>query len=132
MLEESDIFEDIDVSISEVEHYINTGSHSPISSAPYRIFPKMKILLKQELRDMMEKNIIAEMESPWAFPNVLVPKKNSKIRLCVDYRRLNAITTTDTYPLPRMDDLLYTAKTTPFMSILDLRSGYWQIKIASN
>lgn len=128
--EESQIFEDIDVPIAQVEHYINTGSHTPISTAPYRISPKMKILLKQELEEMLRKNIIAEMESPWAFPVVLIPKKDNKIRLCVDYRRLNAITTTDTYPLPRMDDLLQTAKTTPFMSTLDLRSGYWQIKIA--
>ena len=69
-------------------------------------------------------------ESPWAFPVVLIPKKDKKMRLCVDYRRLNAITTSDTYPLPRMEDLLHTAKTTPFMTTMDLKSGYWQIKVA--
>lgn len=130
LLEEKDIFEDIVVPVSHVEHYINTGSHEPISTAPYRISPKMKTLLKDELDDMLKKGVIEEMESPWAFPVVLIPKKDKNIRLCVDYRRLNAITTTDTYPLPRIDDLLHSAKTTPYMSTLDLRSGYWQIKIS--
>lgn len=90
----------------------------------------MKILLKQELDKMLNNGIIEEIESPWAFPVVLIHKKDGNVRLCVDYRRINAITVTDTYPLPRIDDLLHSAKTTPFMSTLDLRSGYWQIKVA--
>lgn len=63
---------------------------------------------------------------------MLIPKKDKEIRVCVDYRKLNAITITDTYPLPRIDDLLHAAKTTPFMSTLDLKSGYWQIKVAED
>lgn len=130
LVAEKEIFEDIDIPAPHVEHYIKTGSHEPIANAPYRISPKMKTVLKAELDKMLEKGIIQEEESPWAFPVVLIPKKDGSIRLCVDYRRLNAITTADTYPLPRIDDLLHSAKTTPFMSTLDLRSGYWQIKVA--
>lgn len=130
IFEQKDIFDDINVPISHVEHHIKTGAHEPISNHPYRLSPKMKILLKHEIDNMLQKGIIDEIESPWAFPVVLIPKKDGTVRLCVDYRRLNAITTTDTYPLPRIDDLLHSAKTTPFMSTLDLRSVYWQIKIA--
>ncbi|XP_059223466.1 uncharacterized protein LOC131997116 [Stomoxys calcitrans] len=130
LVAERDIFNDIETPITQVEHYINISSHSPISTAPYRISRKIKMLLKHELEQMLLKSIITEIESSWAFPVVLIPKKDNKIRLCVDYRRLNAITTTDTYPLPMMDDFLHTAKTTPFMSTLNLRSGYWQIKVA--
>ena len=78
---------------------------------------------------MIKENVIVEMESPWAFPVVLIPKKDETIRLCVDYRRLNAITITDTYPPPRMDDLLHAAKATPFMTTLDLKAGYWQVRL---
>ncbi|GFW69263.1 hypothetical protein TNCV_2366411 [Trichonephila clavipes] len=60
---------------------------------------------------------------------VLIPKPNGTFRLCIDYRKLNEITIADTYPLPRMDDLLHQAKLTPFMSTLDLRAGYHQEKV---
>ncbi|GFT39939.1 retrovirus-related Pol polyprotein from transposon 297 [Trichonephila clavipes] len=53
------------------------------------------------------------------------------MRLCIDYRKLNAQTVPDTYPLPRMDDLLNEAKPTPYMSTIDLRSGYHQVKVAA-
>lgn len=79
---------------------------------------------------MLKDGIIAEKESPWAFPVVLITKKDNQIRLCVDYHKLNSITVTDSYSLPHIDDLLHAAKATPFMSTLDLISGYWQIKIA--
>ena len=89
----------------------------------------MKVKLKTELDSMKDRGIIEEMESPWAFPVVIMPKKDGSIRVCVDYRRLNSITITDTYPLPRIDDLLHAAKTTPFMTTIYLTFGYWQIKV---
>lgn len=127
-----DIFENISSPINGITHKINTGGHTPISNPPYRISPAMKEKLKMEINSMLTKGIIEEVESPWAFPVVLIPKKDGSIRFCVDYRKLNAITVTDTYPLPRMEDLLHAAKTTPFMSTLDLKSGYWQIRMSED
>lgn len=63
-------------------------------------------------------------------PVVLVPKKDESTTFCVDYKRLNAITTSPSYPLPRMDDLLHAAKTTFYMSTIDLRMGYHQVRVA--
>ncbi|GFU58338.1 hypothetical protein TNCV_1937861 [Trichonephila clavipes] len=60
---------------------------------------------------------------------VLIPNPNGTFRLCIDIRKLNEITVADTHPLPRMDDLLHQAKLTPFMSTLDLRAGYHQVKV---
>ncbi|XP_065356155.1 uncharacterized protein LOC135950547 [Calliphora vicina] len=123
------VFNNISSPIRGIKHKIDTGNHTPITNPPYRISPAMKEKLKKELNDMLSKGIIEEKESPWAFPVVLIPKKDNSIRLCVDYRKLNDITVTDTYPLPRMEYLLHAAKTTPYMSTIDLKSGYWQIEM---
>ena len=82
----------------------------------------MKIKLKAEIESLIAKGNIEKTESPWAFPNVLIPKKDGSLRLCVDCRRLNAVTIINTYPLPRIDDLLNAAKVTPYMTTIDLKS----------
>lgn len=51
---------------------------------------------------------------------MLVPKKDGNIRLCINYRQLNAITVNDSYPMPRLEDIICTAKRTPYMSTIDL------------
>ncbi|GBM53790.1 Retrovirus-related Pol polyprotein from transposon opus [Araneus ventricosus] len=91
--------------------------------------PAKRELLKKELDSLLADGIIEECESPYASPVVLVPKPNGSMSLCVDFRKLNATTIADTYPLPRMDDLLTEAKSTAYMSTLDLKSGYHQIKV---
>lgn len=78
---------------------------------------------------MLELDVIEECESPWAANVVLVNKKNGGVRLCVDYRKLNAVTEPDCYPLPRMEDILHAAKTSNYMTIHDLRSGYFQCPV---
>ncbi|GFU72562.1 transposon Tf2-9 polyprotein [Trichonephila clavipes] len=112
-----------------IEHRINTRNHLPVAVPPYRMNPSKKEILKQEIDRLLSEGIIEECESPYASPVVLIPKPNGTFRLCIDYRKLNEITVADTYPLPRMDDLLHQAKLTPFMSTLDLRAGYHQVKV---
>ncbi|CAG8701959.1 27638_t:CDS:2 [Dentiscutata erythropus] len=60
---------------------------------------------------------------------VLVKKKNSKLRLCIDYRKLNKITKHDVYPLSQIDKILDTLKGAKWFSTFDLASGYWQVEI---
>lgn len=114
---------------TETEHVIDTGSHRPISVPPYRLSPVKTQTLKAEVEKMLEQGVILPCSSPWSAPVVLVPKKDGSTRVCIDYRQLNAITTADVYPLPRIDDLLHSAKPTRYMSTIDLRAGYWQIKV---
>lgn len=79
---------------------------------------------------MAAAGIIEPSNSPWAVPVVLVRKKNSSWRFCVDYRRLNRFTRKDSYLLPRIDDALDYITGSSWFRSLDLRSGYWQIELA--
>ncbi|GFW24739.1 retrovirus-related Pol polyprotein from transposon 17.6 [Trichonephila clavipes] len=112
-----------------LEHHINTGNSPPISVPPYRMSPVKKEILGKEIEDLLEKDIIEECESPYGSPVVLIPKPNNQFRLCIDYRKLNEVTVSDTYPLPRMDDLLQEAKHTAYISTIDLKSGYHQVNV---
>ncbi|GFU21134.1 retrovirus-related Pol polyprotein from transposon 297 [Trichonephila clavipes] len=94
--------------------------------SPNRINPARK-----ELDSLLQQGIIVECESPYASAVVLIPKPNGSMPLCIDYRKLNAQTVPDSYPLPRMNDLLNEAKPIPYMSTIDLRSGYHQVKVAA-
>ncbi|XP_052738593.1 uncharacterized protein LOC128198270 [Bicyclus anynana] len=129
LIDNQDIFTPNGKPTTQIEHRIDCGDHSPVSVPPYRLSPQKTNILKVEINKMIAENIIEPCTSPWSSPVVLVPKKDGGTRVCIDYRQLNSITVADKYPLPRMDDLLHSAKQTPFMSTIDLRSGYWQIKV---
>jgi len=58
------------------------------------------------LEDMRTQEVIEESQSPWVSPAVMVRKKDGTLRFCVDYRKLNDVTVKDSYPLPRIDDIL--------------------------
>ncbi|GBL79877.1 Transposon Ty3-I Gag-Pol polyprotein [Araneus ventricosus] len=112
-----------------VVHNINTEKHPPVSVPPYRMSLMKKELLRKEIEDLLEKDVIEECESAYVAPVVLIPKPDGKTRLCIDYSKLNEITVPDSYPLSRTDDLLQSAKHTTFMSTIDLKSGYHQINV---
>ena len=75
--------------------------------------------------------VIVESHSPYAALVVLVRKKDSSLRLCLDYRRLNLKTVGDVYPLPRIQESLDALVETHYFSTLDLASGYHQISMDS-
>ena len=81
------------------------------------------------IQEMVEEEVVQESASPWASPVVLVRKKNGTLRFCVDYRRLNAVTRKDTFPLPHIDDLLDQLSGKTIFTTLDAKRGYWQIRV---
>ena len=115
---------------SLVQHKINTGDHAPIKQQPRREPLGLQGTVKEEIKKMEEKGVIEASQSPWASPIVLVKKKDGSIRFCVDYRKLNAVTQKDAYPLPRIDDNLEALKGAQWFSTLDLASGYWQVEMS--
>ena len=82
--------------------------------------------------EMLSQGIIQPSTRPWASPVVLVPKKDGQLRFCIDYRRLNAVTKKDQYPLPRIDDIFDMLGKKHYFTTLDLASGYWQIEMSDD
>ena len=76
---------------------------------------------------MLREGIIQPSHGPWAAPIILVKKKDGSLRICVDYCKLNVVTTPDPFPIPRVEDLLDGMSSAKFITILDLASGYWQV-----
>jgi hypothetical protein len=102
---------------------------APISKRPYRMPPEELAELKKQLQELLDKGYIHPSSSPWGCPALFVQKKDGSLRLCVDYRPLNAVTIKNKYPLPRIDVLLDQLAGAKVFSKIDLRSGYHQIKI---
>ena len=108
---------------------IQTGD-APPKKLPVRRVPfAIRRELAQQLQSMERNKVIQPSNSPWASPIVLVRKKDRALRFCVDYRALNAVTKLDTFPIPRIDDLLDQLNGSQYFSTLDLAAGYWQIKL---
>ena len=78
---------------------------------------------------MQDSGVIRSSNSPWASPVVLVQKRDGSLRLCIDYRDLNLVTKADTFPLPRVDELLDQLGRSKYFSTPDLTSGYWQVAV---
>ncbi|GBG89583.1 hypothetical protein CBR_g49372 [Chara braunii] len=86
-------------------------------------------VLRAQLDDLLDKGWIRPSSSPYGAPVLFVRKKNKDLRLCIDYRRLNAQTIKNAGPLPRIDNLLERLGGAKYFSKLDLKSGYHQISI---
>ena len=78
---------------------------------------------------MGNRGVIRPSKSPWSSPVVLVGKKDGSTRFCVDFRKVNAVTRKDVYPLPRIDETLDTLGGARYFTTLDLESGYWQVPL---
>ena len=112
---------------SIIEHEIYTGDARPIKSSPYRVSQLQREEIETQISNMLSQNVIQPSSSPWSSPVVLVKKKDGTTRFCVDYRKLNAVTRKDSYPLPRIDDALDALSGSQFFTTLDLQSGYHQV-----
>ena len=111
------------------EHRIHTGLAKPVRLPPYRIPYAYRDIVREELKQMETDGIIEKSSSEWAAPIVLVKKKDSSLRLCVDYRRLNAVSEMDAYPMARVDDLIDRLGEAKYITTLDLSRGYWQVPV---
>ena len=112
-----------------VEHPIDVQGAQPIRQRPYRVPETKKQIIAREVEKMLLSNVIEPSASPWSSPVVLLEKPDGDYRFCVDYRKLNAVTKKDAYPLPRIDETLDALGNANTFTTLDLQSGFWQIPV---
>ena len=89
-----------------VQFEIDTGDAPPQKQPPRRMPFVVRQEVAKQLKQMQKSGVVQPSCSPWSSPVVMVRKRDGSNRFCVDYRGLNAVTKADTFPLPRIDDLL--------------------------
>ncbi|XP_029928572.1 uncharacterized protein LOC115374014 [Myripristis murdjan] len=124
-----DLFQEKPGTTDLVKHDIHLKDSTPIRQRMYRIPERMVPVLMEEIEVMLELGVIEPSTSEWSNPVVLVIKKDGSIRFCIDFRKVNAQSDFDAYPLPRLDDLIEQVGQARFISTLDLCKGYWQVPL---
>ncbi|XP_030839510.1 uncharacterized protein LOC763830 [Strongylocentrotus purpuratus] len=111
-------------------HDVDVGDSLPIKQHPYRLNPRKKHQVQTELQYMLDCGIVEPSQSCWSSPVVLVPKPDGSQRFCIDYRKVNAVTKPDSFPLPRIEDCIDQVGSAKFITKLDLMKGYWQVPLS--
>ena len=112
-----------------LKHRIDLHDNIPVKEKARRIPPNMIEELRNHIQQLHSMGVIEESVSPWSSPVVLVRKKSGELRMCVDYRKLNAKTIKDSYRIPTIEELIDTLGGAKWFCTLDLSSGYHQVMI---
>ncbi|KAL7853106.1 hypothetical protein SRHO_G00188910 [Serrasalmus rhombeus] len=116
--------------VNFISHQIPLLDDVPVRQRHRRIPPTEYEVVKSHINQLLEAQVIRESSSPYASPIVLVKKKDGSLRMCVDYRQLNAKIRKDAFPLPRIEESLDALSGARWFSTLDLASGYNQVPVA--
>ena len=101
----SEIFSEVPSKTECIEHKIIVSTDDPVRRKPYPLPFTSEQIVRDEISEMIENDIIEPSDSPYSSPIVLVKKKDGSIRLCIDFRALNAITIGDACPIPDQDEI---------------------------
>ena len=85
--------------------------------------------MNTQISELDDKGWIEKSQSAWGAPILFVPKKSGELRMCVDYRDLNAFTVDDCFPLPKIEVLLHKAANATHLTLIDLASGFHQVEV---
>ena len=123
--------DDFDVNAAAVtEHIIHLTDDTPYYTRPRRLPEPLSQEIERQCLELEAIDIIERSVSPWSAPVVPLRKGDGSIRMCIDYRRLNAQTKPDRSPIPCMTDAVYSINQRKFFTSLDLVKGYYQLPLA--
>ena len=110
-----------------IEFGMDTGLKDPIAQRPYRTHISLRESVDKEIDWLLSKQFIRESESPWASPMVTVKKPNGTARICIYFKRINAIMTPLPLYMPRVEEVLEQIRNSTVISKLDLAKAYYQV-----
>lgn len=116
--------------VKNMKHRIITNNEQPVNRKPYRVPYAWHAEVDKQIQEMVDNNIIRPSSSPWNAPIILVRKKDNSMRFVCDFRGLNDVTKKDSYPLPRIRDVIDNMQGTEYWTTLDAASAYWSIPVA--
>ena len=116
----ADLFQERPGFTTLVEHSVTLNDSTPVRQRMYRVPERLLPSLKAEVEDMLALGVIERSASEWSNPVVLVPKKDGTLRFCADFRRVNAQSKFDAYPMPRLEDLIERLGKATYITTLDL------------
>ena len=124
------LFNDTPSQTHLIEHDIEVEGALPIRQRFYRVNTEKLKHLDAEVKYMLDNGIAEPSASSWASPCLLVPKSDKTFRFCTDFRKVNAVTKPDSFPLPRMEDCVDEIGHAKYVSKFDLLKGYWQVPLS--
>ena len=113
-----------------VEHRILTKDRGPVCSPSHRLPIHLMEKARKQVQKMKELGVVRRSQSDWCSPVVLVVKKDGDVRVAIDFRKVNALTKKDAYPMPRVDECLEQVRGAKVFSVLDANQGYYQVRLA--
>ena len=121
------LFPDIPTRTDKIYHDVIVEDSKPIKQHPYRMNPLKQKYLRDEVKYLLENDFIEPSQSNYSSPCILVPKSNGTYRMCTDYRKVNSVTKTYSFPIPRIDDCI--DKVGNMSPNLYLLKGFWQVPL---
>ena len=123
------LFPDIPTRTDKIYHDVIVEDSKPIKQHPYRMNPLKQKHLQDEVKYLLENDFIEPSQSNYSSPCILVPKSNGTYRMCTDYRKVNSVTKTDSFPIPRIDDCIDKVGNSKYVTKFDLLKGFWQVPL---
>ena len=123
------LFPDIPTRTDKIYHDVIVEDSKPVKQHPYRMNPLKQKNLQDEVKYLLENDFIEPSQSNYSSPCILVPKSNGTYRMCTDYRKVNSVTKTDSFPIPRIDDCIDKVGNSKYVTKFDLLKGFWQVPL---
>ena len=123
------LFPDIPTRTDKIYHDVIVEDSKPIKQHPYRMNLLKQKYLQDEVKYLLENDFIEPSQSNYSSPCILVPKSNGTYRMSTDYRKVNSVTKTDSFPIPRIDDCIDKVGNSKYVTKFDLLKGFWQVPL---